>query len=60
MNKVNLENLLKFFKKVEVQDGQKYISIEPLAKDLIIDFELIYKNPLIRKEKENLNLVTVI
>ena len=31
-----------------------------LFNDLIIDFELIYENPLIRKEEKNLNLVTVI
>ena len=27
--------------KVEVKDGKKFISIEPLEKDLIIDFEII-------------------
>ena len=38
---------IKVLKKVEVKDGPKFISIEPLTEDLIIDFELIYKNPLI-------------
>ena len=47
---------IKVLKKVEVQDGQKYISIEPLAKDLIIDFELIYKNPLIRTRRKEFKL----
>ena len=36
---------IKVLKKVEVKDGQKYISIEPLAKDLVIDFEIVYKIP---------------
>jgi UDP-3-O-[3-hydroxymyristoyl] N-acetylglucosamine deacetylase len=39
-------------KKVEVQDGQKYISIEPLDKDLIVDFEIVYNNPLIRTRRK--------
>ena len=43
---------IKVLKKVEVQDGQKFISIEPLSNDLIIDFELIYENPLIRKRRK--------
>ena len=40
------------FKKVEIQDGQKFISIEPLNQDLIIDFELIFNNPLIRTRRK--------
>ena len=49
-------NLGSFFstKKVEVQDEKKFISIEPLNTDLIIDFEIAY-NPLIRTEEKNLN-----
>ena len=43
---------VKVLKKVEVKDGPKYISIEPLAKDLIIDFEIVYKNPLIRTRRK--------
>ena len=39
-------------KKVEVKDGDKFISIEPLKQDLIIDFELIFKNPLIRTRRK--------
>ena len=42
---------IKVLKKVEVKDGEKFISIEPLEKDLIIDFELIYRNPLIRTRR---------
>ncbi len=47
---------IKVLKKVEVQDGQKFISIEPLSNDLIIDFELIYENPLIRKRRKEFKL----
>ena len=39
-------------KKVEIKDGPKHISIEPLSKDLIIDFEIVYKNPLIRTRRK--------
>ena len=55
---------IKVLKKVELKNGAKHISIEPLKNDLIIDFEIIYKNPLIitrRKEfrlrNENLNSI---
>ena len=47
---------IKVLKKVEIKDGHKYISIEPLNKDLIIDFELIYKNPLIRTRRKEFKL----
>ena len=43
---------IKVLKKVEIQDGSKHISIEPLSKDLIIDFEIVYKNPLIRTRRK--------
>ena len=43
-------------KKVEVKDGPKFISIEPLANDLIIDFEIVYKNPLIRTRRQEFKL----
>ena len=38
---------IKVLKKVEVNNGVKKISIEPLSKDLVIDFEIVYNNPLI-------------
>ena len=47
-----LKKIIKVLKKVEVKDGSKYISIEPLSKDLIIDFEIVYKNPLIRTRRK--------
>jgi UDP-3-O-[3-hydroxymyristoyl] N-acetylglucosamine deacetylase len=43
---------IKVLKKIEVREGAKYISIEPLEKDLIIDFEIVYKNPLIRTRRK--------
>ena len=42
--------------KVEVKDGEKYISIEPLDNDLIVDFEIIYENPLIRTRRKEFKL----
>jgi len=46
------KKFIKVLKKVEVKEGSKYISIEPLDKDLIIDFEIVYKNPLIRTRRK--------
>ena len=46
------KKFIKVVKKVEVRDGVKHISIEPLTKDLIIDFEIVYKNPLIRTRRK--------
>ena len=43
---------IKVLKKVEIKDGQKFISIEPLSQDLIIDFEIIFNNPLIRTRRK--------
>ena len=47
---------IKVKKKVEVKDGEKYISIEPHENDLIVDFEIIYKNPLIRTRRKEFKL----
>ena len=52
----NSKKIIKVLKKVEVKDGQKYISIEPLYKDLIVDFEIVYKNPLIRTRRKEFKL----
>ena len=43
-------------KKIEVREGEKFISIEPSNNDLIIDFEIIYKNPLIRTRRKEFKL----
>jgi len=48
----HLKKFIKVLKKVEVKDGEKSISIEPLMKDLIIDFEVVYSNPLIRTRRK--------
>ena len=50
------KKFIKVLKKVEVKDGSKRISIEPLMKDLIIDFEIVYKNPLIRTRRKEFKL----
>ena len=50
------KKFIKVLKKVEVKDGSKHISIEPLSKDLIIDFEVVYKNPLIRTRRKKFKL----
>ena len=47
---------IKVMNKVEVKDGEKYISIEPLDNDLIVDFEIIYENPLIRTRRKEFKL----
>ena len=43
---------IKVKRKIEVKDGEKYISIEPYENDLLVDFEIIYKNPLIRTRRK--------
>ena len=43
---------IKVLKKIEIKEGQKFISIEPLKQDLIIDFEIIFNNPLIRTRRK--------
>ena len=50
------KKFIKVLKKVEIKDGSKYISIEPFEQDLIIDFEIIYKNPLIRTRRKAFKL----
>ena len=50
------KKFIKVLKKVEVKDRQKFISIEPLSKDLIIDFEIVYKNSLIRTRRKKFKL----
>ena len=51
-----LRKLFKVLKKVEIREGDKYISIEPLENDLVVDFEIIYKNPLIRTRRQKFKL----
>jgi len=47
---------IKVKNKVEIQEGKKYISIEPLNNDLIVDFEIVYDNPLIRTRRQEFKL----
>jgi UDP-3-O-[3-hydroxymyristoyl] N-acetylglucosamine deacetylase len=53
-----IRKFIKVLKKIELKskDGNKNISIEPLDKDLIIDFEIVYKNPLIRTRRKEFKL----
>ena len=51
-----LRKFIKVLKKVEAQEGSKYISIEPLENDLIVDFEIVYSNPLIRTRRKEFKL----
>jgi UDP-3-O-[3-hydroxymyristoyl] N-acetylglucosamine deacetylase len=43
-------------KKIEIQEGSKFISIEPLENDLVVDFEIVYSNPLIRTRRKEFKL----
>jgi len=52
----SLKKYIQVLKKVEIREGKKFISIEPLSKDLIIDFEVIYNNPLIRTRRREFKL----
>ena len=59
--KINIAGKLKLNtwreqKKVELKDGNKFISIEPLDNDLIIDFEIVYNNPLIKTRRKEFKL----
>ena len=51
-----LRKFIKILQKVEVKEGSKYISIEPLDNDLIVDFEIVYSNPLIRTRRKEFKL----
>ena len=51
-----LRQFINVEKKIEVREGEKYISIEPSNNDSIIDFEIVYKNPLIRTRRKEFKL----
>jgi len=51
-----LRKFIKVLKKVEIKDGNKFISIEPFDKDLLIDFEIIYQNQLIKTRRKEFRL----
>ena len=48
--------VIKINQKVEIKDGPKTISIEPSKINLEIDFEIKYKNPLIKTQKNNVKI----
>ena len=52
----SLKKFIKVLKKIELKDESKFISIEPIDKDLVIDFEIVYKNPLIRTRRKEFKL----
>ena len=52
----SLKKIIKVLKKIELKDKSKFISIEPIDKDLVIDFDIIYKNPLIRTRRKEFKL----
>ena len=51
-----LREFIQVEKKIEVREGDKFISIEPSNSDLIIDFEIVYENPLIRTRRKSFKL----
>ena len=51
-----LRKYIKVLKKVEIHEEGKYISIEPLNNDLIVDFEIVYSNPLIRTRRKEFKM----
>ncbi len=47
---------IKVLKKVEIKEDQKFVSLGPLENDLIVDFEIVYNNPLIRTRRKEFKL----
>ena len=48
--------IIKIEKKIEFQDGEKFISIEPSKVSLEVDFELKYENLLIGNQRNSINV----
>ena len=46
---------LKILKKFEFKENEKFISIEPNDKSLNVDFELVYSNDVIGKQRNQIN-----
>jgi UDP-3-O-[3-hydroxymyristoyl] N-acetylglucosamine deacetylase len=46
---------LKILKKFEFKENEKFISIEPHASSLKVDFELVYSNDIIGKQRNQVN-----
>jgi len=47
---------IEVLKKIEINEGSKYMSIEPHQKDLSIDFKIVYENELIGSQREIINI----
>ena len=50
------KKFIKVLKKCEIVIDKKFISIEPHENDLKIDFEIVYKNQLISKQRKSVSL----
>ena len=50
------KKFIKVVKKLKLVKDEKYISIEPCGNDLKIDFEIVYKNQLIGRQRKSTNL----
>ena len=50
------KKFIKVLKKCELIVGKKSISIEPYENDLNIDFEIVYKNKLINRQRRSVSL----
>src|SRR5210317_576462 len=50
--------IIKINKKIELKDGDKFVSIEPSKLSLDIDFELKYENAVIGNQKNKINVYT--
>ena len=48
--------IIKINKRIELRDGDKYISIEPSKLSLDIDFEIKYQNSLIGNQRNKVNV----
>ena len=48
--------VIRINKKIELKDGEKFISIEPSKINLEIDFEIKFNNPVIGNQKNNLKV----
>ena len=48
--------IIKINKKIDIRDGERFISIEPSILSLDINFELRYDNKLIGNQKNNINV----
>ena len=61
INQIGVKNLnvkrkyLKIIKKVELKENEKLISIEPNADSLKVDFQLVYSNDVIGKQRNQIN-----